>query len=185
MRVFSFLILDIFCLFCHSPFCSKNMRILIIASRLNRSTDKLNKKFQLAHRLLFTLGFHPYFSLFLGFFLMFKIYGIKNCNSMKKAFDALQAKGINYEFHDYKKQGIDADTLAIWLKEIGADKVLNKKGTTWRKLTADEQTHATSNEHNLIETLMAQPSLIKRPVLQTPNGFVIGFDETTYQDLSA
>lgn len=116
---------------------------------------------------------------------MFKIYGIKNCNSMKKAFDALQAKGINYEFHDYKKQGIDADTLAIWLKEIGADKVLNKKGTTWRKLTADEQTYATSNEHNLIETLMAQPSLIKRPVLQTPNGFVIGFDETTYQDLSA
>ena len=116
---------------------------------------------------------------------MFKIYGIKNCNSMKKAFDALQAKGINYEFHDYKKQGIDADTLAIWLKEIGADKVLNKKGTTWRKLTADEQTYATSNEDNLIETLMAQPSLIKRPVLQTPNGFVIGFDEATYQDLSA
>ncbi|MCH7351193.1 arsenate reductase [Acinetobacter sp. NIPH 1958] len=116
---------------------------------------------------------------------MFKIYGIKNCNSMKKAFDALQAKGINYEFHDYKKQGIDADTLAIWLKEIGADKVLNKKGTTWRKLSEDEQTHATSNEQNLIEALIAQPSLIKRPVLQTPQGFVIGFDEATYHALSA
>ncbi|USA46696.1 arsenate reductase [Acinetobacter sp. C26M] len=116
---------------------------------------------------------------------MFKIYGIKNCNSMKKAFDALQAKGINYEFHDYKKQGIDADTLAIWLKEIGADKVLNKKGTTWRKLSADEQAHAISNEQNLIEALIAQPSLIKRPVLQTTQGFVIGFDEATYQDLSA
>ncbi|NIE96419.1 Spx/MgsR family RNA polymerase-binding regulatory protein [Acinetobacter sp. Tr-809] len=116
---------------------------------------------------------------------MFKIYGIKNCNSMKKAFDALQAKGINYEFHDYKKQGIDADTLAIWLKEIGADKVLNKKGTTWRKLSADEQAHAISNEQNLIDTLIAQPSLIKRPVLQTTQGFVIGFDEATYQDLSA
>jgi len=116
---------------------------------------------------------------------MFKIYGIKNCNSMKKAFDALQANGINYEFHDYKKQGIDADTLAIWLKEIGADKVLNKKGTTWRKLTAHEQAHATSNEQNLIDTLIAQPSLIKRPVLQTPQGFVIGFDEAAYQALSA
>lgn len=104
---------------------------------------------------------------------------------MKKAFDALQAKGIDYEFHDYKKQGIDADTLAVWLKEIGADKVLNKKGTTWRKLTADEQAHATSNEQNLIETLMAQPSLIKRPVLQTPQGFVIGFEETSYEALSA
>ena len=104
---------------------------------------------------------------------------------MKKAFDALQANGIYYEFHDYKKQGIDADTLAIWLKEIGADKVLNKKGTTWRKLTEAEQAHATSNQENLIETLIAQPSLIKRPVLQTPEGFVIGFDEATYQNLSA
>ena len=104
---------------------------------------------------------------------------------MKKAFDALTAKGIAYEFHDYKKQGIDADTLAIWLKEIGADKVLNKKGTTWRKLTEAEQAHATSNQENLIETLIAQPSLIKRPVLQTPEGFVIGFDEATYQNLSA
>lgn len=116
---------------------------------------------------------------------MYKIYGIKNCNSMKKAFDALQAKAIDYEFHDYKKQGIDAATLEVWLNEMGADKVLNKKGTTWRKLTADEQAHALSNEHNLIETLIAQPSLIKRPVLQTPKGFVIGFDEATYQDLSA
>lgn len=104
---------------------------------------------------------------------------------MKKAFDALQAKGISYEFHDYKKQGIDAETLAIWLKEIGADKVLNKKGTTWRKLTEAEQAHATSNQENLIETLIAQPSLIKRPVLQTPEDFVIGFDEATYQALSA
>ena len=116
---------------------------------------------------------------------MLKIYGIKNCSSMKKAFDLLTELGLAYEFHDYKKQGIDADTLAIWLKEIGADKVLNKKGTTWRKLTEAEQAHATSNQENLIETLIAQPSLIKRPVLQTPQGFVIGFDEATYQNLSA
>lgn len=116
---------------------------------------------------------------------MFKIYGIKNCNSMKKAFDALTAKGIAYEFYDYKKQGIDAETLTVWLKEIGADKVLNKKGTTWRKLSEAEQNHATSNESNLIETLIAQPSLIKRPVLQTPQGYVIGFDEVAYANLSA
>ena len=116
---------------------------------------------------------------------MLKVYGIKNCSSMKKAFDLLNELGLAYEFHDYKKQGIDADTLAIWLKEIGADKVLNKKGTTWRKLTEAEQAHATSNQENLIETLIAQPSLIKRPVLQTPQGFVIGFDEATYQNLSA
>ncbi|MFW1729944.1 Spx/MgsR family RNA polymerase-binding regulatory protein, partial [Acinetobacter baumannii] len=95
-----------------------------------------------------------------------KIYGNKNCNSMKKAFDALQAKGLSYEFHDYKKQGIDSDTLKIWLKEIGQDTVLNQNGTTWKKLYEDEQTRALSSEDHLIETLIAQPRLIKRPVLQ-------------------
>lgn len=104
---------------------------------------------------------------------------------MKKAFDALQAKGLNYDFHDYKKQGIDADTLKIWLKEIGQDTVLNKKGTTWRKLSEEEQTHALSSEDNLIEAFIAQPSLIKRPVLQTSQGFIVGFDEATYQNIQA
>lgn len=104
---------------------------------------------------------------------------------MKKAFDALQAKELNYDFHDYKKQGIDADTLKIWLKEIGQDTVLNKKGTTWRKLSEEEQTHALSSEDNLIEALVAQPSLIKRPVLQTSQGFIVGFDEATYQNIQA
>lgn len=104
---------------------------------------------------------------------------------MKKAFDALQAKGLNYDFHDYKKQGIDADTLKIWLKEIGQDTVLNKKGTTWRKLSEEEQMHALNSEDNLIEALIAQPSLIKRPVLQTSQGFIVGFDEATYQNIQA
>ena len=102
---------------------------------------------------------------------------------MKKAFDALQAKGINYEFHDYKKQGIDADTLAIWLKEIGADKVLNKKGTTWRKLSPEQQQAALSDTATLIQTLIEQPSIIKRPVLKTDSGFVVGFDADTYAAL--
>ena len=104
---------------------------------------------------------------------------------MKKAFDALQAKSLNYDFHDYKKQGIDADTLKIWLREIGQDTVLNKKGTTWRKLSEEEQNRALSSEDNLIEALIAQPSLIKRPVLQTSQGFIVGFDESTYQNIQA
>ena len=104
---------------------------------------------------------------------------------MKKAFDLLNELGLAYEFHNYKKQGIDADTVKVWLNDIGADIVLNKKGTTWRKLSETEQAHASSNEQNLIETRIAQPSLIKRPVLQTPQGFIIGFDEATYQNLSA
>ena len=69
---------------------------------------------------------------------MLKVYGIKNCNSMKKAFDVLNELQIPYEFHDYKKQGIDANTVKQWLDEKGADLILNKKGTTWKKLTEQE-----------------------------------------------
>ena len=89
---------------------------------------------------------------------------------MKKAFDALQAKGNDYEFHDYKKQGIDADTLAVWLKKI-VDKVLNKKGTTWRKLTADEQATLPGNEQNLIETLMASAKPNQTPCITNTTRF--------------
>ncbi|WP_343681919.1 arsenate reductase [Acinetobacter baylyi] len=116
---------------------------------------------------------------------MLKIYGIKNCNSMKKAFDTLNAKGLSYEFHDYKKQGIDAKTLQDWLEKIGAETILNKKGTTWRKLSPEQQAFALTSEANLIETIIAQPSLIKRPVLKTSEGYVVGFDEAAYQQLSS
>lgn len=114
---------------------------------------------------------------------MLKIYGIKNCNSIKKAFDLLNELGLVYEFHDYKKQGIDTETLKIWLDQIGADLVLNKKGTTWRKLSAEEQQTALLNEENLIETLSQHSSLIKRPVLQTAQGYIVGFDEAAYRAL--
>lgn len=102
---------------------------------------------------------------------------------MKKAFDLLNELGLVYEFHDYKKQGIDTETLKIWLDQIGADLVLNKKGTTWRKLSAEEQQTALLNEENLIETLSQYSSLIKRPVLQTAQGYIVGFDEAAYRAL--
>jgi Spx/MgsR family transcriptional regulator len=116
---------------------------------------------------------------------MLKIYGIKNCSSMKKAFDLLTELGLTYEFHDYKKQGIDADTLKTWLDQVGQELILNKKGTTWRKLTEAEQQHALASQDQLIETLMAQPSLIKRPVLQTTQGYLVGFDEAAYRAIPA
>lgn len=102
---------------------------------------------------------------------------------MKKAFDLLNELGLVYEFHDYKKQGIDTETLKIWLDQIGADLVLNKKGTTWRKLSAEEQQTALLNEENLIESLTQHSSLIKRPVLQTAQGYIVGFDEAAYRAL--
>lgn len=114
---------------------------------------------------------------------MLKIYGIKNCNSMKKAFDLLNELGLQYQFHDYKKQGIDADTLNVWLSQIGAERVLNKKGTTWRKLTEQQQQTALASEQGLIDALIAQPSLIKRPVIEQNGQYVVGFEEDAIRAL--
>ncbi|UDM38361.1 Spx/MgsR family RNA polymerase-binding regulatory protein [Acinetobacter haemolyticus] len=114
---------------------------------------------------------------------MLKIYGIKNCNSMKKAFDLLNQLGLAYEFHDYKKQGIAAETVKIWLDNKGQEVILNKKGTTWRKLSEAEQQTALSSEENLIEALTRHNSLIKRPVLETASGYIVGFDEEAYRAL--
>ncbi len=116
---------------------------------------------------------------------MLKIYGIKNCSTMKKAFDLLNELGLAYEFHDYKKQGIDAKTVKIWLDSKGQDVILNKKGTTWKKLSENEQQTALSSEERLIETLTTHSSMIKRPVLQTAQGLIIGFDENAYRALKS
>lgn len=115
--------------------------------------------------------------------IMLEIYGIKNCSSMKKAFDALDANGLRYTFHDYKKQGIDAETLGVWLENIGPELLVNKKGTTWRKLSPEQQQAALSDTATLIQTLIEQPSIIKHPVLKTDSGFVVGFDADTYAAL--
>lgn len=114
---------------------------------------------------------------------MLKIYGIKNCSTMKKAFDLLNELGLAYEFHNYKKQAVDAATVKTWLDAKGADLILNKKGTTWKKLNEAEQQAALASEANLIETLTAHSSMIKRPVLQTEQGLIVGFDEQAYRNL--
>lgn len=103
---------------------------------------------------------------------------------MKKAFTALEQAGLSYEFHDYKKQAIDAETLEKWLEEIDGDVLLNRRGTTWRKLTAEQQQYAVTNKQQLIETLIAQPSMIKRPVLDTGKGYIVGFNPEQYQALA-
>ncbi|ALH94884.1 Spx/MgsR family RNA polymerase-binding regulatory protein [Acinetobacter equi] len=108
---------------------------------------------------------------------MLTIYGIKNCNSMKKAFDLVSELNIKYEFHDYKKLGIDAGTLKKWLDAKGQDLILNKKGTTWKKLTETEQQQALSNQESLIQALITHTSLIKRPVIDTGHSFIVGFNE--------
>ncbi len=114
---------------------------------------------------------------------MLKIYGIKNCDTMKKAFTALNEQGISYQFHDYKKQGIDADTLQHWLAQLSSEILLNKKGTTWKKLSTEQQAYALENQDQLIESLIANPSMIKRPVLETEQGLIVGFNAEQYQQL--
>ena len=102
---------------------------------------------------------------------------------MKKAFNALEQAGLSFEFHDYKKQGIDAETLKTWLAHIDQDILLNKKGTTWKKLTPEQQAYALENQEQLIQTLIASPSMIKRPVLETQKGYLVGFKLEEYQSI--
>ena len=94
------------------------------------------------------------------------IYGIKSCSTMKKAFTKLDELGISYDFHDYKKQGIDKETIQRWVNELGIDKVLNKRGTTWRKLDEEQKQAADSNMDKAIDLLIDNTSMIKRPIVE-------------------
>lgn len=111
---------------------------------------------------------------------MLTIYGIKACDSMKKAFALLDELGIAYQFHDYKKQAIDAQTLALWIEQLGLDTVLNKSGTTWRKLT-DEQKNQAETTIGAMALMQAQPSMIKRPIVQGEGVLLCGLDVERYR----
>ena len=117
------------------------------------------------------------------------IYGIKSCSTMKKAFTKLDELGVSYDFHDYKKQGIDKESVQRWIDELGIDKVLNKRGTTWRKLTDEQKQAADANVNNAIDLLIENTSMIKRPIIEgqladKKNGQLIllcGFDEAEFK----
>ncbi|WP_374399921.1 ArsC family reductase [Niveibacterium sp.] len=106
------------------------------------------------------------------------IYGIKNCNSMKKAFEWLAANHVDYSFHDYKKSGIDAATLQAWARQVGWQKLLNTQGLTWRGLDASEKSNV--DEAKAIALMVAKPSLIKRPVISGGRSLIVGVDEAEF-----
>lgn len=111
------------------------------------------------------------------------VYGIPNCNTVKKARTWLTDNGIDYEFHDFKKQGITAEKLQQWCAVFGWEVVLNKKGTTWKKL-APEQQAAVKDEKSAIAVLLNNTSMIKRPVVeQQGKPILISFDEELYSKL--
>lgn len=109
------------------------------------------------------------------------IYGIPNCDTMKKARKWLDGQGVEYEFHDYKKRGIDADRLRAWVAELGWEALLNRRGMMWRKLP--EETRAGMDEENAIRVMLETPSIIRRPVLDTGDARLVGFSEAKYRDL--
>ena len=114
---------------------------------------------------------------------MLTIYGIPNCDTMKKATTWLKAHNQPFEFHDYKTQGIKADRLKSWFGQVEMDKIFNKRSTTWKELPPEIQASVTSKE-TAIPVLQEYTSIIKRPVLEKDGKvFCVGFDEKEYGKL--
>lgn len=106
------------------------------------------------------------------------LYGIRNCDTMKKAWTWLDDHGVAYAFHDYKKQGIDRARLEGWVRQVGWETLLNRAGATFKKLPDGDRQGL--DEAKAIELMLAQPSMIKRPVLETEDGLLVGFKPETY-----
>ena len=107
------------------------------------------------------------------------IYGIKNCDTMKKARAWLDGHGVAYGFHDYKAAGIERGRLEGWTRSVGWETLLNRAGTTFRKLPEDQKEGITANK--ALALMLDQPSMIKRPVLEVGGQVIVGFDSATYQ----
>ncbi|MFN7985267.1 MAG: ArsC family reductase [Vicinamibacterales bacterium] len=106
------------------------------------------------------------------------LYGIKNCDTMKKARAWLDAHGVSYVFHDYKTQGISREQLSRWAGELTWEALLNKAGTTFRKLPEADKQNLT--ESRALALMLAQPSMIRRPILDIGTQRIVGFSEERY-----
>ncbi len=113
---------------------------------------------------------------------MHKLYGIPNCNTVKKAMDWLKKNEIEFEFHNYKKSAITEEKLKDWIRQIGWEKLVNKRGTTWKGLDEALQLSVT-NEHSAIKLMTEKTSVIKRPLIETNDKVaVLGYDEKEYEN---
>ncbi len=107
------------------------------------------------------------------------LYGIPNCDTVKKARVWLDGHGLPYTFHDYKKSGADADKIADWIAALGLDKVLNRAGTTFRKLP--EEVTRDLDTARAIALMVANPSCIRRPIVEHPAGLLVGFKPAEWE----
>jgi Spx/MgsR family transcriptional regulator len=114
---------------------------------------------------------------------MLKLYGIPNCNMVKKARGWLDANGTPYTFHDFRKDGVDASLLHDWLKQVDWEELVNRAGMTWRTLP-DPAKAAVHDDASAIALMLEKPSVIKRPVMAKDGRIVqLGFSESAYQKL--
>lgn len=107
-----------------------------------------------------------------------RLYGIPNCDSVKKARAWMVDHGIAHDFHDYRKQGVDAARLATWCDAVGWERLVNRKGTTFRKLSDGDR--AVDDADAAIALMVANPSVIKRPVIEYPGGLLVGYSPQEY-----
>ena len=111
------------------------------------------------------------------------LYGIPNCDTVKKARAWLATHGVDYRFHDFKKDGVPTERLHVWVRELGWQPLVNRQGTTWRKLEAAEQAGA-QDEAGAIALMQRQPSVIKRPVVEWGGGATtVGFDAAKWEGI--
>ena len=114
---------------------------------------------------------------------MITIYGIKNCDTMKKDMRWLDEHGVEYRFHDYRKDGLDTKQLKAWEKELGWEQLLNRRGQLWRKLP--QSVRDTIDRETALKCMLDNPGIIRRPLLDTGEHRVLGFNPEQYQSLFA
>jgi Spx/MgsR family transcriptional regulator len=112
---------------------------------------------------------------------MITLYGIANCDTMKKTRAWLDARGVEYRFHDYKNQGLGEDLLRAWVAELGWEALVNRRGTTWRKLP--EATREAMDAETAVRVMLDNPSIIRRPLLGASDARHLGFAEAQYQEI--
>jgi Spx/MgsR family transcriptional regulator len=113
---------------------------------------------------------------------MIEVYGIPNCNTVKKALDWLKEHSLPYRFHDYKKEGVSRENLEAWCEHFGWENLVNKAGTTWKKLPDDVKAKIV-DQPSAIQLMLDQNSVIKRPVIEAGKNLLIRFNKEEYKTL--
>ncbi len=112
---------------------------------------------------------------------MITLYGIKNCDTVKKARKWLEQQGIEYAFHDFRDDGLDKESVSAWLAELGWETLVNRRSTSWKALSPEQREGM--NAASALDAILEQPTLIKRPLLDTGHQRHTGFSAASYQDI--